>query len=244
MSDDSVLGDVSGQIYDAALRQEDWAVALESVAEVLGGDSSIVLERAGKSDQRDNAVRVRADPAYAPLYAQYRSFSPFVSILPRLPSGSVFIDFMLVPESTLLHNQYRADYALPQGRYSSLVWTNIDQRGAMAFLSVWRSRRRPGWDAGGIRLLRHLGPHLSRALALEQRLVAGGATGGPDPLSRRERDCLACIARGASSKLAARQLDLSAHTVSKYVESAMRKLGASNRSEAVVKALGRGLFSS
>jgi DNA-binding CsgD family transcriptional regulator len=244
MIDDLVLGDVIGRIYDAALRREDWAVALESVAEVLGGDSSVVLERTGKPDQQDNAVRVRSDPAYAPLYGQYRNFSPFASMLPRLPSGSVFVDFMLVPESILLHNQYRVDYALPQGRYSSLVWTDIDQGGALAFLSVWRSRRRPAWDSGGIRLLRHLGPHLSRALALEQRLAAGGADGAPDPLSRRERDCLACIARGASSKAVARQLNLSAHTVSKYVESAMRKLGASNRSEAVVKALGRGLFSS
>jgi DNA-binding CsgD family transcriptional regulator len=240
MPDDRMLADVIGRIYDAALRQEDWAALLERLAELLGGDSSVVLERPGRPGQPDNAVRIRSDPAYAPLYAQYRGLSPFQPILPRLPSGSVFVDFMLVPESTLLHNGYRMDYALPQGRYSSLVWTDIDKHGALAFLSVWRSRRRPGWDADGIRLLRRLGPHLSRALAIEQRLAAVGADA--DLLSPRERDCLALVARGHSSKQLARELDLSVHTVDEYVGSAMRKLRAASRTEAVALAISRGLL--
>ncbi|KGM34712.1 response regulator transcription factor, partial [Inquilinus limosus] len=53
----------------------------------------------------------------------------------------------------------------------------------------------------------------------------------------RERDCLARIARGASSKEIARQLDLSIHTINEYIEAAMRKLEATSRSEAVAKAL-------
>jgi len=50
-------------------------------------------------------------------------------------------------------------------------------------------------------------------------------------LSRRERECLHAIAGGASSKMIARQLDLSAHTITDYVKSAMRKLGAGSRTE-------------
>jgi DNA-binding NarL/FixJ family response regulator len=40
----------------------------------------------------------------------------------------------------------------------------------------------------------------------------------------------------------ARQLDLSTHTVTDYVKSAMRKLKAGSRTEAVATALGLGLI--
>lgn len=237
-----MLDHLIGQTYDAALGREDWADVLECLSGVLGGDSSVVLQRAGRAG---GAVRVRADPDYVPLFdSYYRDLCPILPILDRLPGGSVFFDFMMIPEPALLRTEYRADYALPQDRYSSLYWSSARYRGAGAYLTVWRSRRRPGWDMEHVRLLRHLGPHLSRALAIERRL-AGPAmvpAGGPGPLSPRERDCLAQVARGRSSKQAARQLDLSAHTVNDYVASAMRKLGAASRTEAVALALDGGLL--
>ena len=61
-------------------------------------------------------------------------------------------------------------------------------------------------------------------------------------LAPRERDCLAWVARGDSSKQAARRLALSVHTVNEYVASAMRKLQATSRSEAVANALSLGLL--
>jgi DNA-binding CsgD family transcriptional regulator len=65
---------------------------------------------------------------------------------------------------------------------------------------------------------------------------------GSPALTPRERDCLALIAHGASSKGIARRLTLSVHTVNKHVEAAMRKLQASSRSQAVVTALALGLI--
>lgn len=243
MLDDIRFTDLIGQAYDAALGREDWAVMLERLSGVLGGDSSVVLQHSARLGQPGRAVRVRADPDYVPLFDRYyRDLCPILPMLGGLPSGSVFVDFMTIPVPVLMRTEYRTDYALPQDRYSSLYWTNTDGRGAGAYLTVWRSRRRPGWDMEQVRLLRHLGPHLSRALSIERRLADTATIPEGVRLSPRERDCLADVARGRSSKQIARLLELSAYTVDEYVASAMRKLRAASRTEAVALALSRGLL--
>jgi DNA-binding CsgD family transcriptional regulator len=64
---------------------------------------------------------------------------------------------------------------------------------------------------------------------------------GSVALSARERDCLRGVAAGGSSKKIASELGLSPYTVDQYVDSAMRKLNAGSRAEAVAKAYVLGL---
>ncbi|MEU4146984.1 helix-turn-helix transcriptional regulator [Streptomyces parvulus] len=67
-------------------------------------------------------------------------------------------------------------------------------------------------------------------------LAAGGEpVPGPRP-APRELDVLACVAAGATNGEAARRLGLGAETVKSYLRSAMRKLGAGTRTEAVARA--------
>jgi two-component system nitrate/nitrite response regulator NarL len=67
------------------------------------------------------------------------------------------------------------------------------------------------------------------------------AEAGPrDSLSVREREILALIARGASNKLIARELDIAETTVKMHVQHILRKLGLSSRVQAAVYAIGRG----
>ncbi|MER8219362.1 helix-turn-helix transcriptional regulator [Streptomyces sp. NPDC094143] len=66
-----------------------------------------------------------------------------------------------------------------------------------------------------------------------------GASGGPSPrvrLAPREVDVLACVADGATNAVAAQRLGVTAETVKGYLRSAMRKLRARTRGEAVVAA--------
>jgi DNA-binding CsgD family transcriptional regulator len=119
---------------------------------------------------------------------------------------------------------------------------DFDRGSLSAMLSFWRPRRRSAWEDGEARVLRAIGPHLGRALRIERGLAAVRPPGPVEPrarasLTQRERDCLGWIARGASSKETARQLSLSVYTVNEYVASAMRKLGAGSRAEAVAMAL-------
>ncbi|MFE9444477.1 LuxR C-terminal-related transcriptional regulator [Streptomyces sp. NPDC006602] len=64
---------------------------------------------------------------------------------------------------------------------------------------------------------------------------------GP-PLAPRELDVLAQVALGCSNAEAGRRLSLLPETVKSYLRSAMRKLGASTRFEAVVAARRQGLL--
>jgi DNA-binding CsgD family transcriptional regulator len=59
----------------------------------------------------------------------------------------------------------------------------------------------------------------------------------PIQLSRRERECLAWTAQGKSSWDIGMILNISENTVNFHVKNAMRKLGTTSRTVAVVKAI-------
>ncbi|AXC16397.1 Putative two-component system response regulator (plasmid) [Acidisarcina polymorpha] len=65
---------------------------------------------------------------------------------------------------------------------------------------------------------------------------------GEDSLTIRELDVLHSIATGNSNKIIADDLDLSVHTVKGHVQSILSKLGAGDRTHAVVIALKRGIL--
>jgi DNA-binding NarL/FixJ family response regulator len=71
------------------------------------------------------------------------------------------------------------------------------------------------------------------------RGLAGGGSGtAPGVLvSRREREVLQLLARGYTGEAAAEELAISPETVRTHVRNAMRKLGASTRTHAVVSAV-------
>ncbi|MFJ8184566.1 response regulator transcription factor [Streptomyces sp. NPDC096105] len=90
--------------------------------------------------------------------------------------------------------------------------------------------------------LRALAPRIAdpalRAELLEAcaLLTAREAPSGAVRLAPREVDVLACVAAGATNGAAGERLGLTAETVKAYLRSAMRKLGARTRGEAVVAA--------
>jgi two-component system, NarL family, response regulator YdfI len=62
-----------------------------------------------------------------------------------------------------------------------------------------------------------------------------------EPLTGRELEVLDLVAEGLSNKLIAHRLSISEHTVKTHIASIFAKLGASSRTEAVSRALRRGL---
>ncbi|MCH0542694.1 helix-turn-helix transcriptional regulator [Streptomyces sp. MUM 203J] len=105
--------------------------------------------------------------------------------------------------------------------------------------------------------LRALAPRIpdpalrAELLAVCGRLVAAGASpvagGAPEggtqvALAPRELDVLAAVATGATNLEAARRLGVRPETVKAYLRSAMRRLGAHTRLEAVVAARRAGLL--
>ncbi|AQS66780.1 helix-turn-helix transcriptional regulator [Streptomyces pactum] len=90
--------------------------------------------------------------------------------------------------------------------------------------------------------LRALAPRIADPALRDELLRACGllaAGSGPAREARpapREVDVLACVAAGATNAAAARRLGVRPETVKSYLRSAMRKLGARTRGEAVVMA--------
>ena len=58
------------------------------------------------------------------------------------------------------------------------------------------------------------------------------ASGSVERLTARELEVVALIARGASNKIIARELDLSPHTVKRHVANTLAKLGVTSRGQA------------
>jgi DNA-binding CsgD family transcriptional regulator len=97
--------------------------------------------------------------------------------------------------------------------------------------------------------LRELGrvvsdPEIARRLDdVSRRILPHGmSVSVPAPLSPRELDMLAQVALGKRNAQIAAQLALSETTVKSYLSTAMRKLNASNRYEAVITARRAGLL--
>lgn len=86
-----------------------------------------------------------------------------------------------------------------------------------------------------------------RVAPADRALAPGGepapsAAAEPPSLSPREVDVLVCVAAGAANAEAARRLGLRPETVKSYLRSAMRKLGAHSRMQAVIAARRSGLL--
>ncbi|MGK9231849.1 helix-turn-helix transcriptional regulator [Inquilinus limosus] len=227
-------------IYEAGTGSEDWFAVLRRLGQALGGDA-VVLRRIGLKAPSPATLATETDPDYVERYhAHYHKLLPLLPVLPRLTPGAAFAHSALIPDAEYRRTEFYNDFMRPQGKDHGLYWVDFERRDLSAMLSVWRPRRRPDWDDVQIRMLRLIGPHLSRALRIERGLAAlqtPALPASPSPLTPRECDCLSWIARGASSKETARRLSLSVYTVNEYVASAMRKLGAGSRAEAVAMAL-------
>ena len=77
---------------------------------------------------------------------------------------------------------------------------------------------------------------ITRAADEEQDLPVGASARPLEPLSERELEVLALLASGRTNAEIARDLFVALGTVKSHVNNIYRKLGASNRAEAVSKA--------
>jgi two-component system nitrate/nitrite response regulator NarL len=84
-----------------------------------------------------------------------------------------------------------------------------------------------------------LSPEMSTKLLREIR--SGAPAAAQPPLSPREREILACLARGSSNKEIARSLAVAESTVKIHVQHILRKLELSSRVQAAVWAIEHGI---
>ena len=80
-----------------------------------------------------------------------------------------------------------------------------------------------------------------REPAAERPVVAVVAPAVTPVLTPREREILGLVGEGASNKVIARRLGISAHTVKYHLEAVFTKLGVNSRAEALSQGLRRGV---
>jgi DNA-binding CsgD family transcriptional regulator len=236
---ETILADFIGQIYGAAIGNEDWEAVLGRLSEILGGRRTVF--RRFHAPHRPPAAEAHPLPVRA---ATARRRLP-----PQLPIGTVFIGGVPVPEATGAGSVFYHDVLKPRGLLTGLYRLGFDRNGSAAVLILCRPKHGQGWSKEQLSGLCYVAPHLDRALDIERRLAAtdiqraaGALPTAPGALTQRERDCLLLVARGASNKEAARRLGLSIYTVEGHVKSVIRKLQATSRTGAVATALALGLL--
>lgn len=121
-----------------------------------------------------------------------------------------------------------------QAGAAALLFTDMQSAELLAALR----RLRTQWSVFDAALERFAGALRGRVTPRRARapdLAAGN-------LSERETEILRLVSQGQSNKEIASLLQISTSTVANHLKSAYRKLGVSDRTEAVVAAMGRGLL--
>ncbi len=93
-----------------------------------------------------------------------------------------------------------------------------------------------------MRLLRRLTKEGTHKTQSAPKLTKKGGQPTPEPLTGRELEVLELLARGATNPQIAQALGISVHTVKTHVEHIIGKIKASDRTQAVVRALELGLL--
>jgi DNA-binding CsgD family transcriptional regulator len=244
--DGDAVSRLVGMAYDAALGDEDWLVLVQQMCGTVGATCG-TLHPTLDPVSPDVAVRFNIDPDMVEPYNRHYCLTvPKTPELLSLRAKVGFNFYSLMPEPDFVRTEFYNDFTRLRGMHSCMMWVDADQRGLHGHLSLWRPRHRPTWEQPELRILRVVGVHVSRALEIQRRLAAtasrAAAALAGSVIAPRERDCLARVARGASSKVIGRELGLSMHTVNAYLAAARRKLGAASRSEAVAIAYEQGLI--
>ena len=163
----------------------------------------------------------------------------------------LIISDLVMPGATPLDGITRLRDAAP-GSPVLVVTGNEDDATLLALLRIGvagfapKTSRSVVIDAA-IRLVlaggRYLPPRVMELALREEPSSAGGAAPSfASRLTERQTDILRLIASGQSNKEIARELDLSPGTIKAHAAAAMAALGATNRTEAVVRARELGLI--
>jgi NarL family two-component system response regulator LiaR len=82
--------------------------------------------------------------------------------------------------------------------------------------------------------------HPAVAARLMAEVAGGGEAAAADPLTAREREVVALIARGFSNKRIARELGIAEKTVKTHVSNVLTKLGLADRTQVALHAVRQG----
>ncbi len=169
------LLELIGLIYDAAVEPGTWPACLTRISEALRAPAIGFFPVVPGSLDTRAALSIGHEPEFLARYdahygrpevnAYIQSVSPDM-----LAPGNVLRAEAVIPDRQLHRTEYFADWLRPQGIGAGGFAILRSPRGAPLVMSVARSPALGHLDREELALLRALGPHLERALALDEHL--------------------------------------------------------------------------
>lgn len=172
MERESQVLDIIENVYSAALDGGQWPTALTAIADLLGGvDTTLEVHREAGARPLFFAAGSRLPPSSVDDYlSHYAQICPRIPYLTTLATGSVGHDHAFLSERQMDQDEFYADFLGPEDLRYFAAGTLMNRPGMLGGVYVHRSPRQGPADEATLSLLKHLVPHLARALRLHFHL--------------------------------------------------------------------------
>lgn len=164
------LSGTLGLVYDAVLDPDGWTPALEAICNYVGGISANVF---WARNARDSAVvhSFGENDEYTQSYSEtYRHLNPYLPALSLIEPGRVVSGADLVPTAAFAKTRFFNEWVRPQGFSDVLGASLARETHGSALFSVRRGATQGLVDAGALRRMQLITPHVRRAV-LTERLI-------------------------------------------------------------------------
>lgn len=172
MAEESRILETVEQLYAGAGDNAAWAVALDSVMDLIGGAGStfeIFDKRQGFPIVLDFGARF-AGVAPVEYLQHYGPKNPRVPLHLTNPLGTLLYDRMYISETDMDRDEFHADFLAEQDLRYFVSGVVLDSADHAACVSIQRSPKQGHVEADEIALMARLMPHLQQVVDIRLRL--------------------------------------------------------------------------
>jgi PAS domain-containing protein len=174
-SEDKVLGLV-GQIYDAAADEQQWPAFLESLADAISATATDLVYHDLTAPRATLLTAIRIDPDAQRRYVEYYgAFDPhraaWLARFSRAGPETICTGEQLFAKDELERTEYFNDFSLVHDILHQLATPIAVNSSWACNLSCHRPASKKPFGSEDVRLLRHLWPHLQRAVQFHRKFA-------------------------------------------------------------------------
>jgi len=170
------LARLTDLVYEAAADAQTWPSAMTEIADVLRASAMSLTVIAGAIGKpRPFVVAPRNDPAWTAIYLDRWAAQNLVRERGLgLPVGVPYRFEDLMPRAAFERTPFYNEWFAPQRQNLGLFMNLVKNGRTVSGIGFYRSRAEGGFGRNEEALLQALGPHLTRAVALNLRLARIG----------------------------------------------------------------------
>lgn len=166
-SEASLLSELIGEIYDAAIDPTLWMRALERSCNFVGGSSAVLYWHDVASESSAALHLFNDDPHYTRLYFEkYMPMNPVFPAATFIESGLIYTPTDVVPEAELFDTRFHREWVEPQG-IADVICVNLEKgTTSSSVLNIRRDNTHGIVDDAVRERAALIVPHFQRAVAI------------------------------------------------------------------------------